>query len=232
MRLRRLAALPVRRSLSGLTIVYGSDKRDRRTQYVDLYVRHMKSRRRNVVSLLEIGVGGYSDPHSGGASLRMWRTYFPRAQVVGIDIEPKVIREPRIRFLQCDQSSVNDLQRVAALGPFDVIIDDGSHQQAHILLSFEVLYSALKPGGLYVIEDLQTAYAMQSGGGPVGTADTSLSLAKTLIDEVNRRHIPDADNVLDEINCDVAAVHTYSNIVFIERGGGPDPALNRTDRSA
>lgn len=40
-------------------------------------------------------------------------------------------------------------------GGFDVIIDDGSHANTHILSSFNLLFhEALLPGGLYFIEDL------------------------------------------------------------------------------
>lgn len=158
----------------------------------------------------------------------MWRSYFPNAEIVGVDIQEKEdIDECRIRFLQCDQSNRDDLDRISLLGPYDVIIDDGSHDQEHILLTFDVLYSSLSPGGLYVIEDLQTAYEPKYNGGPVGFERTGQGLARALVDEVNRWHIPNADSALDESRRGVAAVHAYSNIVFIERMGGADPALNR-----
>lgn len=41
---------------------------------------------------------------------------------------------------------------------FDIILDDGSHISEHIITSFTTLFSELKPGGLYVIEDTQTSY--------------------------------------------------------------------------
>jgi hypothetical protein len=36
--------------------------------------------------MLEIGVGGYDSPISGGESLRMWKTYFPFAKIFALDI--------------------------------------------------------------------------------------------------------------------------------------------------
>jgi len=222
-KVRRSVARPLARSLNALAFVYGSDKRTQ--NYVPAYTRHMSGRRRHVSKVLEIGVGGYTNPNVGGASLRMWRSYFPNAEVIGIDIVPKVIDEPRIRFIQCDQSSRDQLEQIAALGPYDVIIDDGSHIQQHVVLTFETLYPVLNPGGVYVIEDLATAYTESTGGGPPGTEGTGLSIARMLLDEVNREGIPNADLVLDEQYCDVGAIHAYASLLFVERRGGSDPAL-------
>ena len=91
-------------------------------------------------------------------------------------------------------------------GPFDLIIDDGSHVNAHILASFNALFGDyLKPGGFYVIEDLDTAYDPEYGGGNIGHPGTSVELVKAMIDEVSlapRR---------------VVSVHVYRGIALIEK---------------
>jgi hypothetical protein len=43
-------------------------------------------------------------------------------------------------------------------GPWDTIIDDGSHVPAHMTFSLFSLWNSIKPGGLYIIEDLETDY--------------------------------------------------------------------------
>lgn len=73
-----------------------------------------------------------------------------------------------------DQSNLTLLQQLRSSwasgegldrDPFDVIVDDGSHIVHHQMLSFEYLFlNALKPGGLYVIEDLQTSFHPAWGG--------------------------------------------------------------------
>ena len=45
-----------------------------------------------------------------------------------------------------------------ARGPWDIIIDDGSHVPYHMVFSFFSLWKAVVPGGLYVIEDVETNY--------------------------------------------------------------------------
>ena len=40
-----------------------------------------------------------------------------------------------------------------------IIVDDGSHVPWHQLLTFEIMFETwLKPGGLYIIEDVETSY--------------------------------------------------------------------------
>lgn len=61
-----------------------------------------------------------------------------------------------------DQSDARFLQMMKAdLGhePFDIIVDDGSHVPWHQLFTFEIMFETwLKPGGLYIIEDIETSY--------------------------------------------------------------------------
>ena len=59
-----------------------------------------------------------------------------------------------------DQGNVNFLKKVIldSKGDFDIIIDDGSHIIKHQLLAFQWLYRhGVKPGGLFVMEDLNTS---------------------------------------------------------------------------
>jgi hypothetical protein len=59
----------------------------------------MKSRPLNI---LEIGVGGYSSSTEGATSLRMWKAYFRKSKIVGIDLYDKSsLSEHRIEIRQC-----------------------------------------------------------------------------------------------------------------------------------
>jgi hypothetical protein len=167
--------------------------------------------------MLEVGIGGYRDPESGGNSLRMWRNYFPRATVYGLDIYPKSFDDDRkIVALQADQSDQDSLRRaVAACPPFDLIIDDGSHIGSHIVTAFAALFPALAPTGLYVIEDLEYAYMPDYGGGLPGAGDTALELLKALLDDLNLGPRP------------IASIHVYPGIAFIQKAITPSPTPAR-----
>lgn len=105
------------------------------------------------ICLLEIGTWD-------GRGLRAFREYFSKAKIVGLDINPQWEPEPDdgIILLKGDQRKIEDLQRVGALGEFDFIIDDGGHLPNEHIASFEFLWSFVKPGGWYVIEDSFTLF--------------------------------------------------------------------------
>jgi hypothetical protein len=55
------------------------------------------------------------------------------------------------------QSSERDLRRVASLGPYDIVLGDGSHFWKDQILTFQILAAAVRPGGFYILEDLDTS---------------------------------------------------------------------------
>jgi hypothetical protein len=111
----------------------------------------------NEVKLLEIGI------YEGG-SLLLWRDYFPKGTIVGIDIRVKVnfSNEQRVQVFQGAQQDTNflsDVARKTAPEGFDIIIDDASHFGDLTKIAFWHLFDHhLKPSGLYVIEDWGTGY--------------------------------------------------------------------------
>jgi len=151
--------------LTKLAISYGTDKFGYH-DYTPNYYKLFKHLRNKPIRLLEIGVGGYQDADRGGESLEVWRDFFPKAKVIGIDIQTKEMDlGDRVQILKGSQVDPDFLrQLVADHGPFDIIIDDGSHQNLHVVTSFELLYPTLAPGGIYVVEDVQTSFFPRFGG--------------------------------------------------------------------
>ena len=109
------------------------------------------------IHLLELGI-------SQGGSLELWRDYFRRGTIAGIDISPVRLDDPTGRIhvyqgLQQDTALLDRVRRETAPDGFDIIIDDCSHIGEFTALSFWHLFDRhLKPGGLYVIEDWGTGY--------------------------------------------------------------------------
>ncbi|NUT46178.1 MAG: class I SAM-dependent methyltransferase [Saccharothrix sp.] len=212
---------------------YGTDKWGIH-RYTPHYERYFEPLRDRPLTLLEIGVGGLGsdDPAAGGASLRMWKHYFPRALVYGIDIVDKqVLSEQRLTVLQADQSDPADLAAVVErTGPLDIVIDDGSHRSADVLTSFRALFPHVRPGGWYVVEDVQTAYWPRFGGRSDDLADptTSTGFLKALVDGLNHQEVlAEAGRPPGEHDLAVKGVHFHHNVVFVEKGlnaepGGPD----------
>jgi len=125
------------------------------TTYLERYDKYLSSLRDQPIKLLEIGV-------RDGCSHRMWREYFPKAMIYGIDIDPrcKQHQSDRIKVFIGSQSDP-DITNAAvkdAGGHFDVILDDGSHVNELTIKSFDLLFPHLRAGGLYIIEDLACSY--------------------------------------------------------------------------
>lgn len=197
--------------LNALAVLWATDKAPGHHNYTPLYEQHLRSSRRSTRSVLEIGIGGEENPRLGGNSLYMWRNYFPRATIYGFDkYDKRLSGVPGIVALKVDQSDPSALRNaIAVCPPFDLIIDDGSHVGAHIITSFDILFPTLRSGGWYVIEDFETAYSPDFGGGPPGAAGTGVSLTKALLDDVHVGPRP------------VLAVHVYPGIAFIQKGHHP-----------
>jgi MycE methyltransferase N-terminal len=209
--------------LGGLSARFGSDKWASFHWYTQHYDRHFARFRAKPIRLLEIGIGGYQYEDRGGESLRMWQRYFPRGLVYGLDIFAKPgVCGPRMRAVQGDQSDPEFLDELGRrLGPFDIVIDDGSHVNDHVKTSFGSLFPHVRLGGLYVIEDLQTAYWPGYGGDDqdLVNADTSIRMLKGLVDGLNYQELPESNRKTPSYTDQyVAGLHFYHNLAVIEKG--------------
>src|SRR3954454_6485917 len=98
--LKRLVKCFFTRDLCALATLEGSDKWGRHW-YARHYQRHFSPLRKRRLKVLEIGVGGYENPTDGGASLRMWKAFFPNSQIYAVDIYDKSpLQEARITIIR------------------------------------------------------------------------------------------------------------------------------------
>lgn len=136
-------------SWDDVALRFGTDKASSFHGYMTDYERLLSGR--TVNRLLEIGV-------SHGSSMFMWRELFPNADaIVGMDILPECRLHQRIGIdvIIADASDPVKTAAVTMLhGPFDVVIDDGSHDVDDIRMAFEELYPRMAKDGIYIIEDL------------------------------------------------------------------------------
>jgi hypothetical protein len=148
-------------NLTDLAIKYSSDKYYKHS-YIPVYEKLFAGFTPKRV--LEIGIG-YPElmqrqlpadvEWKSASSLHMWAELWPDAEITGVDIREDVcINEGNIRSLVVDQSSAASLMKLYEYGPFDLIIDDGSHRQYDQLLTSHILLPWLTYAGVYVIEDV------------------------------------------------------------------------------
>ena len=103
--------------------------------------------------ILEIGV----DMYRGATSVKAWSDYFPNSEIYGIDVltENANLGIERVKTFIGFQQDKEFLDKVIdEVKDFDIIIDDGSHYNADIIISFEYLWPHVNPGGVYIIEDI------------------------------------------------------------------------------
>lgn len=212
--------------LTRLAIKHGTDKWGQHF-YSPIYHSLFSHLCDQPVRLLEIGVGGYGFKKIGGASLRMWAEYFPSGRILGIDVaEKQLTLDPRITVLQGSQVDTAFLARLGAdHGPFDIIIDDGSHVPAHVVTSFDALFPHLADDGVYVIEDVQTSFWSQYGGSVLHGGAT-IGLARSILEYLNHAEISIADSgrFMPAIAKQIRSLRAYHNILVIEKGDNTAPS--------
>jgi len=205
-------------NLKALAMVNGTDKWTSH-QYINPYLLHFAPIRKRRLNILEIGIGGYERPESGGGSLRMWRTYFPNSRIFGIDITDKSPHdEKRIKTFRGSQDDETFLAKVLdQTGPLDIVIDDGSHQCSHVIKTFNFLFSRMSETGCYVVEDTQTSYWPSFGGSnqDLDRPDTTMGYFKSLVDGVN--YADRSDHEPSYFDTHISAFHFYHNMIFIEK---------------
>lgn len=136
------------------------------------------------VRMLEIGV-------FRGGSMAMWRKFLgPQAIIFGIDINPECIefdgKHASVRIgSQDDPEFLRSV--ISEMGGVDIILDDGSHVASHQRASFEILFPLLNEDGLYIIEDLHTAYWPGWEGG-LKRPGTAIEFLKDKVDEMHKHY--------------------------------------------
>lgn len=179
---------------------------------LDIYDRYFAPFRNSDVIMLEIGV-------SLGGSLELWRRYFgDKATIFGIDIDPacasRFDRPNQVRIgSQADPVFLRSV--VKEMGAPDIILDDGSHVANHQMASFRTLWPLLKPGGLYAIEDMHTAYWPGEFEGGFRRPGTAIEMVKQILDDMHGwYHEKPTDLVARD---EVVGIHAHESIVFIEK---------------
>jgi hypothetical protein len=181
--------------------------------YFPIYERHFRPWVYRPVIFIEIGCGQ-------GGSLQMWKRYFgPHARIIGIDSDPACSRfaEDQIDIRIGSQQDTEFLYRlIDEFGTPDIVLDDGSHMMSHVCASFNFLYPTLSPSGVYMVEDLHTAYWPEYEGG-YGRQGTFIEVCKRLIDELNADHAR-GQLAPSGFTQSTLSMHFYDSVAVFERG--------------
>lgn len=107
-----------------------------------------------------------------GASYYTWLEYLPNVDLYFLEYDAKCAEQwahktADATIITGDQGDGPTLEKLIRKygNDFDIIIDDGGHTMDQQKTSLEHLWKAVKPGGMYFCEDLQTSYWNDYGGG-------------------------------------------------------------------
>ena len=191
--------------------------------YIPLYDRYFSTFRGKPIRFLEIGV-------SRGGSLQMWRKYFgDDAIIFGIDIKPEceshngIAGQVRIGS-QSDSVFLESV--VKEMGGIDIVLDDGSHLMPHLPITLKCLFPHLSYGGIYMIEDLHTAYWKNHGGG-VGSKGNFFGFAMDLIDDMHHWY-HDQNLKHAGISKECTGIHIHDSLLVLEKNKVFQPTYSWT----
>jgi hypothetical protein len=236
--------------LHRLGVQYGTDKVQH--HYLVSYDAIFEPQRFEVRRVLEIGV-------FQGASVLMWRDYFTHAHIDGMDMFLKAafyrlhilparnfyeeVRRgkhgERVTAVQCNHSDAPAMERFVAAHPrnYDVIIEDGSHMQRDQQLNMAQLLPLVRPGGIYVIEDLHTG--LVSGFDELPSSENTTVAALLRLQETGRwgrsKYIAEApadylDRWIESVQMIATVPNAYTkNMLGVVRKRTSERVLGRSD---
>lgn len=195
-----------------IAIKYGTDKVTDHS-YQDMYQHYLPALRHKPIKMLEIGLG-CDMSYGPGASYHLWLEYFTNVELYFLEYDAECAAQwahatAGATIITGDQGDGEVLDKLVQDhgNDFDIIIDDGGHTMVQQQTSLEHLWRAVKPGGMYFCEDLQTSYWDNYGGGAAAITSgmvTMVQYIQLLIEDLTwgaRRVVfPEADQIV-HIDC-------------------------------
>ena len=180
--------------------------------YIPIYEKQLKKFKGRDIRFLEIGV------YKGG-SLEMWRKYLgSEADIYGIDIDKSCLefsgKHGQVRIGSQDDKDFL-LSVISEMGGLDIVIDDGSHDMKHVHQTLQILFPLMNDGGVYIVEDLHTAFWRRFNGG----FDSKHNFFSTLFLLSKDMHswYHGRQRVLPSISNKLAGIHIYDSLVVLDK---------------
>ena len=113
---------------------------------------------------------------------------------------------------------------------WDIVIDDGSHLPRHQLISFYKLFPFVRPGGVYVIEDIETSYfdasfaeiygyKIKNAGIGKSAPGNFVEKMKQLIDVVNRHwfYRPEYSVLGPKVDHNIRSISFGGGLIWVQK---------------
>ncbi len=181
--------------------------------YFDIYHRHFQRFVGSEVHIAEVGI------YSGG-SLEMWKAYFGSGcMVYGVDIEPacKIYEGERTRIFIGDQRDRSFWKNFRDKVPvLDIVVDDGGHLWEQQIVTLEETLPYLRPGGVYLCEDI-TGISNRFSGYVHALCSALNTFSLTSSEE--------AEVTPSAFQRSIGSIHHYPFVTVIEKASPPRDRL-------
>ena len=198
-------------TLDELGLKYATDKSSAFHNYLSVYEPYLEPRRETVARVLEIGV-------DKGASIQMWRDYFPKAEVIGMDNRPSCVSihlGERTNLLLADALDPEFMRPFQMQPPFDLVIEDGAHTFPMTANAFKSAWPCVSTGGLYIVEDLHcTFHPMYCEPGKTGETDGRWAVFLDQIQQLSKGEPSLCGNASKNAHS-VKFMHFYRSLIII-----------------
>jgi trans-aconitate methyltransferase len=128
---------------------FGTDKEYDHMYCTGFYDKEFLKYKDKQIIITEVGI-------AKGGSIVLWDEYFDDAHIIGIDNREQGAKEntKHLDNVQIVYADAYSETFVESLPMSDIIIEDGSHHFVDQVKSIQLYLSKLKPGGVFIIEDI------------------------------------------------------------------------------
>ena len=197
--------------------------------YLDVYDAAFAPWRELPVTVVEVGV-------QNGGSLELWGQYFKAARaIIGCDVDERCgalrFDDPRLTVIVGPINAESTAREIVARAEaIDIFIDDGSHVSTDIVAAFCNYFPRMRPGGMYVAEDLHCAYHPDWQGGL--SRPNAMGFFKLLVDGMHQDYWqepaelralaapflpPGAAVDVSRLAADAASIAFYDSMCFVRK---------------
>lgn len=198
-------------SLMNIAEVFSTDKHYLHNYFNQVYQDLLYPLKNTVNTFIEIGT-------LDGNSLKVFKRFFKNAKIYGIDLKEDIV-DGDIEVIKCDQSNADELISFSKkFKDVDIILDDGSHKMYDQQITLAILFNILKPGGLYILEDLHTSVeclmpekAIFGWGDPTKTTTLKMLEEFTNTNKIISDYLTEEQSKYLEENIEYCEIYTLNN---------------------
>lgn len=177
-------------------------------KYFYIYENILSKYKDQEITFVEIGI-------ENGGSLFIWKKFFPKAKIIGIDLNHECKKFEKDGFIIeiGDQNSIKFWEYFFnKYNSVDVILDDGGHTNSQQINTVVCCIPHIKDGGVLITEDVMCSYLYDFGN---PNKFSFINFCKKIIDDINFKY-PNIGEFTFSLNDFVHSVEFFESVVVFK----------------